>query len=106
MYYLLRHREGQAKDLEARLGEITDTDAELTGLQELHEYTLQTFEAPKGESLTRLTEWGGKKRTALEFLFPMLDHDVHHRGQAATYLRVLEVERREGKDWRGLAYGH
>jgi uncharacterized damage-inducible protein DinB len=35
----------------------------------------------------------------------MFEHDAQHRGQVATYLRVLGVERPAGKDWRGLVYG-
>lgn len=35
----------------------------------------------------------------------MVEHDAQHRGQVATYLRVLGVERPAAKDWRGLVYG-
>ncbi len=104
-YYVLRHGEGQARDLKATLGDVTDLDAELTALQEAHRYTLQAFGGLSDEDLTRRADWGGKTRTTLEFLFLMFEHDAHHRGQVATYLRLLGVERPMGMDWRGLAYG-
>ncbi|MFI5342443.1 MAG: DinB family protein [Candidatus Methylomirabilales bacterium] len=105
MYYVLRHGEGQTKDLKATLGNVTDLDAEMAALQEAHRYTLQTIAGFSDEDLTRPADWGGKKRTALEFFLLMFEHDAHHRGQAALYLRLLGVERPTGMDWRGLAYG-
>lgn len=103
-YYLLRHAEGEAKDLKATLGEVTDLDAELTAMQEAHAYTLQTLRGLSDADLTRPTEWGGKERTTLEFFLLMFEHDAHHRGQVATYLRLLGVDKPTGKDWRGLVY--
>ncbi len=35
----------------------------------------------------------------------VFEHEAHHRGQVATYLRLLGVERPAGPDWRGLVYG-
>lgn len=35
----------------------------------------------------------------------MFEHDAHHRGQVATYLRLLGVEKPTGRDWRGPVYG-
>lgn len=105
MYYVLRHGEGETKDLKAALGDMTDLDAELRALQEAHTYTLHTLGGMGDEDLTRPADWGGKKRTALEFFLLMFEHDAHHRGQVAIYLRLLGVERPTGRDWRGLAYG-
>ena len=105
MYYFLRHGDGEAKDLKATLGDVTDLEAELKALQEAHRYTLQTFGGLSDEDLARPADWGGKTRTTLEFFLLMFEHDAHHRGQVAIYLRLLGVERPTGKDWRGLAYG-
>ncbi len=104
-YYVLRHGQGETKDLKTTLGEVTDLKAELTALKEAHSYTLQTLGGLSDGDLTRPTDWGGKTRTALEFFLLMVEHDAHHRGQVATYLRLLGVERPTGRDWRGLAYG-
>jgi uncharacterized damage-inducible protein DinB len=104
-YYVLRHGEGETRDLKVTLGEVTDLEAELTALREAHTCTLHSLGGLSDEDLTRPTDWGGKKRTTLEFFLLMFEHDAHHRGQMAAYLRLLGVERRTGKDWRGLAYG-
>lgn len=104
-YYVLRHGEGGAKDLKTTLGEVTDLDAELTAMKDAHAYTIQTLRGLTDADLTRLTEWGGKERTTLEFFLLLFEHDAHHRGQVATYLRLLGVERPAGKDWRGIVYG-
>jgi uncharacterized damage-inducible protein DinB len=104
-YYVLRHGEGASKDLKAALGDVTDLEAELTALREAHTYTLHTLGGLSDEDLTRPADWGGKTRTTLEFFLLMFEHDAHHRGQVAVYLRLLGVERPTGKDWRGLAYG-
>ena len=85
--------------------EVTDLDAELTGLKEAHTYSLQTLGGLSDEDLARPTDWGGKKRTTLEFFLLVFEHDAQHRGQVATYLRLLGVERPAGRDWRGLVYG-
>lgn len=103
-YYVLRHGEGDARNLKATLGEVTDLDAELAALKDAHAYTIQTLQALTDADLTRPTEWGGKPRTTLEFFVLMFEHDAHHRGQVATYLRLLGVERPAGRDWRGLVY--
>jgi len=104
-YYVLRHGEGETRDLKVTLGEVTDLEAELTALREAHTCTLHSLGGLSDEDLTRPTDWGGKKRTTLEFFLLMFEHDAHHRGQMAAYLRLLGVERPTGKDWRGLAYG-
>ncbi len=104
-YYLLRHGEGETRDLKFTLGEVTDLEAELTALGEAHTYTLHSLGGLSDEDLALPTDWGGKKRTTLEFFLLMFEHDAHHRGQVAAYLRLLGVERPTGKDWRGLAYG-
>jgi len=104
-YYVLRHGEGESKDLKATLGEVADLDAELAALEEGHASTIQTLQGMTDADLTRPTEWGGKNRTTLEFFILMFEHDAHHRGQVATYLRLLGVEKPTGRDWRGPVYG-
>lgn len=104
-YYLLRHGEGEARDLKTVLGEVNDLKPELAAFAEAHTYTLHTLGGMSDGDLARPAEWGGKKRTTLEYILLMLEHDAHHRGQVAAYLRLLGVDRATGKDWRGLAYG-
>lgn len=104
-YYVLRHGEGETRDLKATLGGVADLEDELTALQEAHAYTVQTLGGLADADLARPADWGGKARTTLEFFLLMFEHDAHHRGQVATYLRLLGVERPTGRDWRGLAYG-
>lgn len=104
-YSVLRHGEGEAKDLKTTLGEVPDLDAELRAMKEAHAYTLQTLRALTDADLARPTQWGGKERTVLEFFILMFEHEAHHRGQVATYLRQLGVEKPTGKNWRGVVYG-
>ena len=104
-YYVLRHGEGDSKDLKATLGAVTDLDAELAALTEAHASTIRTLQGMTDADLTRPTQWGGKDRTTLEFFILMFEHEAHHRGQVATYLRLLGVEKPTGKDWRGPVYG-
>ena len=104
-YHVLRHGEGETKDLKATLGEVTDLEAGLKALEEAHTYTLHTPGGLSDEDLARPTDWGEKTRTTLEFFLLMFEHDAHHRGQVAAYLRLLGAEKLTGRDWRGLAYG-
>jgi len=104
-YYVLRHGEGKARDLKAALGEVMELDAELAAFRDAHAYTLQILRGMTDADLLRPTEWGGKPRSTLEFFLLLFEHEAHHRGQVATYLRLLGVERPEGPDWRGLVYG-
>ena len=104
-YAALRHGEGEARDLKATLGEVADLQTELAALLEAHTYTLHTLGGLGDQDLTRPTDWGGKKRTILEYFLLMLEHEGHHRGQVVSYLRFLGVEGRLAGDWRGIAYG-
>jgi uncharacterized damage-inducible protein DinB len=104
-YYVLRHGEGKARDLKAALGEVMELDAELAAFRDAHAYTLQILRGMTDADLLRPTEWGGKPRSTLEFFLLLFEHEAHHRGQVATYLRLLGVERPAGPDWRGLVYG-
>src|SRR3989338_5396276 len=42
-YYVLRHGEGDSKDLKATLGAVTDLDAELVALKQAHPSTIPTL---------------------------------------------------------------
>lgn len=87
-YYRLRHGE---TDLRTHLGEVRDLDAELEALRAAHAYTLETLRGMDDADLTATVQWSKGPRTKLEFILLMLEHEAHHRGQIATYLRILGV---------------
>jgi uncharacterized damage-inducible protein DinB len=87
-YYRLRHGDST---LEATLGAVTDLDAELDGLKAAHAYTMDTLRKLSDADLGTMTPWGKGEVTRLAFLVLMIEHDAHHRGQIATYLRIVGV---------------
>ena len=87
-YYRLRHGDST---LEATLGEVTDLDTELAAMKAAHAYTLKTFRKMTDADLEKLAPWGKGEVSRLAFFLLMVEHDAHHRGQLATYLRMLDV---------------
>ena len=87
-YYRLRHGDST---LEATLGEVTDLNAELDAMRAAHAYTMGTLQKLTDADLSKMVPWGKGEVTALAFLVLMIEHDAHHRGQVATYLRILGV---------------
>ena len=87
-YYRLRHGD---TTLEATLGEVTDLDAELDAMRVAHAYTLETLGKMTDADLEVLAPWGKGEVSRLAFFILMVEHDAHHRGQLATYLRLLGV---------------
>jgi uncharacterized damage-inducible protein DinB len=87
-YYRLRHGD---TTLEAHLGEVTDLDAELGAMRAAHAHTLETLKGMTDADLYRMTSWGKGEVSRLAAILLMVEHDAHHRGQIATYLRILGV---------------
>ena len=87
-YYRLRHGDST---LEATLGEVTELDAELDAMRAAHDYTLETLKKMTDADLAKLAPWGKGEVSRLAFILLMVEHDAHHRGQLATYLRLLGV---------------
>ncbi len=87
-YYRLRHGDST---LEATLGEVTDLDVELDAMKAAHAYTLETLRKTGDADLATLAPWGKGEVSRLAFFLLMVEHDAHHRGQLATYLRMLGV---------------
>ncbi len=87
-YYRLRHGD---TTLEATLGELTDLNVELEAMKAAHAYTLETLGKMRDADLATLTPWGKGEVSRLAFFLLMVEHDAHHRGQLATYLRMLGV---------------
>ncbi len=87
-YYRLRHGDST---LEATLGEVTDLDEELNAMRVAHAYTLETLKKMADADLEKLAPWGKGEVSRLASILLMVEHDAHHRGQLATYLRLLGV---------------
>lgn len=87
-YYRLRHGD---TTLEQHLGAITDLDAELDAMRAAHAHTVDTLRSMTDPDLYAMTPWGKGEVTRLAAVILMIEHDAHHRGQLATYLRILGV---------------
>lgn len=87
-YYRLRHGD---TTLETHLGGVTDLDAELEAMRAAHAHTLETLKGMTDADLSKMTLWGKGEVTRLAAFILMIEHDAHHRGQIATYLRILGV---------------
>ena len=75
----------------AILGEVKSLDEELQELKRVHQDTRRAAEAFPLERWDEIRENARFKtrRTVGEILFRILEHQVHHRAQAGTYLRIL-----------------
>jgi hypothetical protein len=61
------------------------------GLEEAHEPLVRTLESFEKEDLQRKVKtWGGKRMTALQFFFMLIEHDLYHAGQIRTMRNLLE----------------
>jgi uncharacterized damage-inducible protein DinB len=87
-YYRLRHGDST---LEAHLGEVIDLEVELEAMRAAHAHTLETLKAMRDADLYKMTLWGKGEVTRLAAFILMIEHDAHHRGQIATYLRILGI---------------
>jgi uncharacterized damage-inducible protein DinB len=87
-YYRLRHGN---TTLESFLGEVADLDTELDAMRAAHAHTLDTLRGMTDADLQKLSPWGKGEVTRLAAVILMIEHNAHHRGQIATYLRILGV---------------
>ena len=90
-YYETRIPQG----LFAILGEVKSLDEELEHIRRVHQETLRVAEAFPLERWTEIRE-NAKFRTRRPvgvMLFRIIEHQIHHRAQAGTYLRILTGNR-------------
>jgi len=86
-YYEKRIPEGLA----AVLGKIGSLEEELKNLERVHQETLRAIAAQPAELFEeeRAHAGIGFRRKVAVMLFSMNDHEIHHRAQLMTYLRIL-----------------
>jgi len=86
-YYQRRIPQG----LHAILGEVKSLDEELRELQRVHDDTMRAAEAFPLERWDEPRENSEFKFhwTAGVVLFRIIEHQIHHRAQVGTYLRIL-----------------
>lgn len=77
------------------LGEVKSLDAELEQLERVHRETLHAAEALPLERWDEIRENAAFKTSFAVgvMLFRIIEHQVHHRAQVGTYLRILTGER-------------
>lgn len=90
-YYETRIPQG----LFAILGEVSSLDEELQQLRRVHRETLRAAEAFPLERWTEIRENAQfhTRRPAGIILFRIIEHQIHHRAQVGTYLRLLTGNR-------------
>ena len=73
------------------LGEVTDIDHEIEMLETTHKQTLELVAAmlPERFEQTFVHEKFGFRRKGYAILLGIIEHEVHHRAQLLTYLRIL-----------------
>jgi len=73
------------------LGEVTDIDHEIEMLETTHKQTLELVAAmpPERFEQTFVHEGFGFRRKGYAILLGIIEHEVHHRAQLLTYLRIL-----------------
>ena len=86
--------------LEAVLGEVRLLDDEMRQLARVHEETLRDVRAFPLERWDeeRVHEGFKMRRKVAVALFGINEHQIHHRGQVTTYLRILTGERASAYD--------
>ena len=86
-YYELRIPQG----LLAILGEVKSLDDELQEIRRVHQDTLRAanaFPLERWEEIRENPQFH-TRRSAGTMLFRIIEHQIHHRAQVGTYLRVL-----------------
>ncbi len=81
--------------LKVILGEIWSLDGEMRQLARVHDDTLRDVRAFPTERWDeeRVHEAFNYRRTATAVLYAINEHQIHHRAQVTTYLRILTGER-------------
>ena len=79
------------KGLLAVLGEVKSLDEELQEIRRVHQDTLRAVQAYPLERWDEIRENAQfhTRRPAGLMLFRIIDHQIHHRAQVGTYLRIL-----------------
>ena len=88
-YYKRRIPDG----LFAILGEVRDMDEEIQSLEKTHQETLTLVEQmplERFEQEFRNDEFGFRRKGYV-ILLGIIEHEVHHRAQLLTYLRILGI---------------
>jgi uncharacterized damage-inducible protein DinB len=77
------------------LGTSEPWETELTAFEDVHQGWLAWIKAMPADALTRelVNPQQNQRVSALAFVLARLEHEVHHRAQIATYLRML------GEQW-------
>ncbi len=73
------------------LGEVKSLDEELREIRRVHQETLnaaQGFALERWDEM-RESEQYHTRRTAGVMLFRIIEHQIHHRAQVGTYIRIL-----------------
>ncbi len=78
----------------AVLGEVEDLESELKNMEEAHREAVNLIRSLSEEELNKeyFNEKFNIRRTARENIRGLIEHEAHHRGQIALYLRILRVE--------------
>jgi uncharacterized damage-inducible protein DinB len=79
----------------AVLGEVKSLDDELREMRRVNQDTLRAVQAFPVERWDEIRENAQyhTRRPAGEMLFRIIEHQVHHRAQVGTYLRILTGKR-------------
>ena len=86
-YYETRIPQG----LLAILGEVKSLDDELQEIRRVHQDTLravQAFPLERWEEIRENTQFHTRRPVGV-MLFRIIEHQIHHRAQVGTYLRIL-----------------
>jgi len=81
--------------LTAILGEVKSLEAELENLARVHSETVQAvkdFPLERWQEVRENTQFQ-IRRLVIVWLYAINEHQIHHRAQAGTYLRILTGER-------------
>src|SRR5207253_1459618 len=86
-YYERRIPEG----LFAILGEVNDIDQEIAALEKTHHETMDLIAKAPEEIFEQEFRYDkfNFRRKGYVILFGIIEHEIHHRAQLMTYLRIL-----------------
>lgn len=75
------------------IGSVEDIDEEIASLERVHTDTVALIRSLPVEEFPRVHEHAGlgMRRSTAGFFAGIVEHEAHHRGQIATYLRLLGV---------------
>ena len=78
----------------AALGDVEDLESELKNMEEAHREAVNLIRSLSEEELNKeyFHEKFNIRRTTRQNISMLIEHEAHHRGQIALYLRILGVE--------------